>query len=271
METATATDTGAAAAVETPNLFADGEGHNFTEGWQERFGDDAKGLTFKNLPDILKSNKAGTAKIAEQAQKIKELGGAESTPVPKDSAGYLAEIKVPDNMPDGVTIPQGLLDAAAKYGVDNNIPPSTTQKFIEFQLEQAGLEAQSIRDLEFSAINNAKKEITAAVGAENYDVTIDNAKAAHNLLGLTLDEGDLMRNPRMVISLAKVHKELSPGALKGMNLTTEGQTATGKLQQAADIISNPENPDHKAFHDSSDPRHESVVERRGRLIAESAQ
>lgn len=255
----------------TPPAALLNDDHSFVDGWQDRLGEDAKGLTFKNLPDVLKSNRAATQKIAEQAQKIKELGGAEATPIPQDAAGYIAEIKLPETLPDGVTVPEGLLAAAAKYGIDNKIPPSITQKFVEFQIGEAGREAQAIKDLEFTNLNNAKKEITRVVGAENYELTIGNAKAAHDLLGLNLAPEDLTANPRLVLALSKIHKELSPGALKGLNLTTEGQTATGKLQQAEDIISNPANPDYKAFHDSSDPRHESVRERRSRLIAESAQ
>jgi hypothetical protein len=58
--------------------------------------------------------------------------------------------------------------------------------------------------------------------------------------------------------------------LKDLNLSTDGQSATGKLQQAEDIVGNEDNPDYKAFHDPSHVNHEAVMDKYNRLIAESA-
>ena len=242
--------------------------YSFAPDWADRLGDDAKGMTFKSLPDVLKSNRQATAKITELSQKLKDAG--ETTVIPADSSGYIAEIKIPETLPEGVTVPEGMLAAAAQYGIDNKIPPSVTQKFLEFQIGQAGKEAEAIKTQEFALLNNAKAEIEKRVGKENYDVTVSNATAAHDLLGLTLSKDDLLRNPSLVTSLAEIHKKISPAALKELNLSSEGQSAVGKLQQAEAIVGDEANPDYTAFHDTSHINHQTVMDKYNRLIAESA-
>ncbi len=60
-------------------------------------------------------------------------------------------------------------------------------------------------------------------------------------------------------------------AMRHASLVGEDKLITGgdadpakpgnELAQARDIMGNPQNPDYKAWHDASDPRHESVMAR----------
>lgn len=247
---------------------------SFAEGYQDRVGEHAAGLTFKNLPDVFKSVREGTQTITRLNQELAELkkaGGAAAPPqIPADVAGYRAAIQLPEQLPEGIEVPDDMLDEAAKYAHENGIPPEVTNKFVAFQIEQAAKEVKSFADSEFAAIQKAKAEISSTVGPENYDTTISNAKAAHDLLGLTLSERDLIQNPTLVTSLARIHTKLAPGTLREIGVGKEGQTAEGKLQQANDMLSNEQNPHYAAFHDQSHPNHQAAMDHYNRLILESA-
>lgn len=260
---------GAGGGAPTPIL---NEDLSFADGFQERVGEHAAGMTFKTLPDVFKSVKEGTATITRLNQELAELkkaGGNTPPQLPADAAGYLAAIKLPDKMPDGVILPEGMLDAAAAYALENKIPPEVTNKFVQFQIEQAAKEFASFKDMEFAAVNKAKAEISAAVGPQNYDQTIADAKAAHDLLGLNLSAEDLIQNVTLVTSLAKMHAKLAPGTLRELGIGKDGQTAESKLTQANDILNNTANPHYAAFYDQSHPNHQIAMDHYNRLILES--
>tara|TARA_R110000868_G_scaffold124963_2_gene330198 strand:+ start:1576 stop:2466 length:891 start_codon:yes stop_codon:yes gene_type:complete len=248
----------------------------FAEGYQEQLGEHAKGLTFKNLPDVFKSVKEGTATItritqekADLAKKIEELGG--NVQLPADVASYKQSIKLPESMPEGVSIPENLLDEAAAYALANKISPEVTNKFIQFQVEQAGKDFKSFADKQFAAIQKAKGEISQLVGEQNYSKTIADAQAAHDLLGLNLTAEDLIQNTTLVTSLAKIHTKLEPATLKALGVGKEGMSAESKLTQAQDILNNPSNALNAAFYDNSHPQHKAAQDQYNRLILESAQ
>jgi len=249
---------------------------SFAEGYQEHVGEHAAGLNFKNLPDVFKSVKEGTATITrlnqERAELAKQLESLKGTPpvLPADSAGYLKEIAIPDKLPEGVEVPEGMLAAAAEFALANQIAPDVTSKFIQFQIEQAGKEFKSAADQQLAAVERAKAEIAAMVGPQNYDTAIANAQAAHDLLGLNLTPADLIQNTTLVTSLAKMHAKLEPGTLKSLGIGAEGASAEGKLSQANDILVNPQNPHHAAFYDQSHVGHRDAMNHYNRLILESA-
>lgn len=258
------------------------ENLNFAEGYQDRVGEHAKDSTFKTLPDLFKSQQEATATIrtlnqekTDLTQKLKDAGNYVPPVIPKTVEEYSAALTIPsgDGIPEGVEIPQELLNKAAQYGIDENIPPEMVSKFIAFQVAQAGEEFQTEAAAFESKVQQSQVAIKEAVGEQNYDVTIANAKAASETLGLNLNADDLASNPNMVLALANIKNQISEGALKGASLNDHGAQirAGSKLQQAEDIVANEKNPLYKAFHDSSDPQHETAVNTHSRLISESAE
>lgn len=251
---------------------------SFTEGYQERVGEFAKDSTFKDLPSLFKSVNEGTRTITqlnqEKAELSKELealkAGAAPPKLPATDAEYRQSLALPEKMPDGVALPDQLLDAVSKFALEKGVPPEVTSSFIEFQVQQAAAEFEAQTTNQFQQVEAAKAEIRSMVGAENYETTISNAKAAHDILGLNLSEADLVSNPTLVTSLAKLHAKVSPGTFRELGIGKEGETAQGKLEQARDILNNPENPHHKAFNDNTHPNHQAAVDTYNRLIAESA-
>jgi hypothetical protein len=247
----------------------------FAQGYQDHLGEHAKGLNFTNLPDVFKSVKEGTATITrlnqERADLAKKLQEAGVATLPADEAAYKAAIKLPDALPEGVVVPDNLVAQVAKYALENKISPEITNKFIAFQIEQAANEVKTFADMRFAAVEEAKGKISQIVGAQNYDTTIANAKAAHDMLGLNLSAEDLIQNVNLVTSLAKLHQKIEPSTMKAIGLGAAGASAESKLSQAQDILNNPQNPHNAAFYDNSHANHKAAQDQYNRLILESAQ
>lgn len=259
----------------TPPLI--GDDLSFSEGWQDRVGEHAQGMTFTNLPDTLKSYRESQSTIGrlntEKAQIAKEFEefkvANQPAEFPKEVADYQKLITLPEKMPEGVVMPEGMLEAAAKYGIEKGHSPKAVSDFIEFQINQVAGDIEGQKAEAFRVIESAKAQINAEVGEQNYDLTISNAKAASQILGLDLDPESLATNPKLVIALSKIHKKISPGELKDLGLSPEGRSAAGASQKADDILNNKENPYHKAFYDHTDPNHDMAQAEFNRLIAEA--
>ncbi len=258
------------------------ENMNFSEGYQERIGEYAKDATFKDLPSVFKSQQEGTATIralneekATLATQLKEAQqGTQSVDIPKSIEEYSSALSAPsgEDLPEGVQVPQDLLDKAAQYGLDEGIAPEVVNKFIAFQVSQAGEEFQTEAAAFQNRVQQSTVAIKEAVGEQNYDTTVANAKAASEVLGLNLSADDLASSPNMVLALANIKNQISEGALKGASLSDPGANilAGSKLQQAEDIVSNPSNPLHDPFMDSSHPKHQIAHDTHSRLISESS-
>jgi hypothetical protein len=253
---------------------------NFSDGYQDRVGEYAKGSTFKNLGDVFKSVNEGTSTIrtlnqekADLTQKLEASGNYVAPVIPQTVEEFTAAMTLPEgaNMPEGVSIPPAMVSAASEFAIKEGIAPGVVEKFIAFQTAQAGAEFQTDASAFQSKVQQSTVTIKEAVGEQNYDTTIANAAAASETLGLQLSPDDLASNPNMVLALANIKNQLSAGSLKGASLADPGANivAGSKLQQAEDIVSNPKNDLYAAFYDDSDPGHETAVNTHSRLISES--
>ena len=249
---------------------------NFAEGYQEQIGEYATGSTFKNLKDVFKTNKelhTTLTKVnmekAELAKLVEETSEKPQVDLPKDAAEFRTQLAIPD-LPDGMVLGEDVLDKAVEYAMEKGYGPKELSDFLAFDLQRAQMESERSKSEEFARIEGAKGIISEAVGEQNYDMTIANAEHVRETLGLPLESEDLIANPNMVLALAKIRKSLGEGSLKGAYVGGVEITSGSKLQQAEDIITNPDNSLHKAFHDSSDPQFEWAHQEHARLISESA-
>lgn len=252
-----------------------GEDLAFAEGWQDRVGEHADGSTFKNLGDVLKSSNEATATIRglneEKATFATQLAEAQGKVVemPKDAAAFREQLKMPET-PEGVVIEDSVLDAGIAYAMEKGHGPEAFADFLAFDLKRAEMEAGTTANAQAGAIDAAKAAITSVVGEGAYETTIGDAKHVSEALGLPLEATDLIGQPQMVVALSKLRAALSEGTLKGAAVGEVQITAGGKLSQASDIVGNPENPLHAAFHDSSSVGYANAQATHARLISESA-
>lgn len=252
---------------------------NFSEGWQERVGEHAEGATFKNLSDVLKSNKESQRAISEhgnvKAELTRQLAEAQAaTPaapeMPADADAFKAQLKLPD-MPEGITLGDDILDKAIAYAMEKGHGPEALTDFLSFDLQRVALETEAQKTAAFEQQGMSRDTITAAVGEQNYDVTIADARFALETLGLPLDANDMVNQPNMVLALSKLKNSLSEGTLKGASIGGVDITNGSSLARAEDIISNPSNPLHEAFYDNSHTQYAQAQAEHARLISESAQ
>lgn len=253
------------------------ENLEFAEGYQERVGEFAEGSTFKTLPDLFKSVKEGTRALtqantekAELTKQLEELKGQK----PKeytDADAFTKDVLLPKEMPDGVEVPESVVSAAVSFAMEKGYPPSAVSDFLAFQVQAAGEDLKAINTEKFTLAQAAKAEIQSIVGAENYDVTVENAKAAVKTLNLPVNEETLLSNPSLVVTMHKLATHLEPGTLQSAGLIAPDNRAgaKSKIAQAEDIVMNPENPLHAAFNNPADARHDDAVAEHSRLIAES--
>lgn len=250
---------------------------NLAEGYQQIIGEYAEGTTYKNLKDVFKSNKevqsALTRKSEEAAQlrkQLEELGNKPPAEIPETVEEFRKQLQLPQELPDGYQLDEDVLNAAAEYAMEKGYGPKELSDFLAFDLKRLEMEDQRSKNEEFTRIESAKASIIEQVGEQNYDMTIANAKFVAEALQLPLQADDLVTQPNMVVSLAKLRKSLSEGTLKGASVGGVEISNGSKLEQANAIVSDPNHPLHDAFYDSSHPQYEWAHQEHARLIAESA-
>lgn len=274
MEEETTTTTEETAPTELPPLI--GEDLSFSEGWQERVGEHAEGANYKNLSDVFKSNKEMHSTItkvnmanADLTKQLAEAGHVKPE-LPADAAAFKEMLKLPE-MPEGMALSDEILDKGIAYAMEKGHGPEAMADFLAFDIQRAQLDQEAQKTAEFTRIEGAKTVISDSVGKGNYDATIGDAQHVAEALQLPIDSNDLVNNPNMVLSLAKLKTAISEGTLKGASVAGVEISSGGKLSQANDIISNPDNALYKAFKDNSDPQHDYALSEHARLITESAQ
>lgn len=252
-----------------------GEDLSFAEGYQDRIGEYAKDATYKNLADVFKTAREGQKTITqlnqEKAELTKKLEAAGQKPkeLPADSAAFKEALKLPE-MPEGVQLDDAVLDAGIEFAREKGYGPEDLAAFLEFDIQRAKLESEAEKTEAFDRVGKAKEAIIEAVGEQNYERTIADAKAVSQTLGLPLEAEDLVNQPNMVVALAKLSAAISEGTLKGIAPGNPTMSGASKLGQAEDIVANPENPLHAAFHDPSHPQYDTAQATHARLISESA-
>lgn len=271
---------GGAPATETPPTELPpliDENLNFSEGYQERIGEYAEGANFKNLGDVFKSYKEAQRTITqinqEKAELAKKLESGEVEPpkkeLPADANAFKEALELPE-MPEGVELSDSVLQQAIEYSMEKGYGPKELSDFLAFDLKRAELETEAAKNEQFERVATAKKTIVDAVGEQNYDVTIADAKFVSETLALPLEADDLVNQPNMVLALSKLKNALSEGTLKGATINGVEISNGSKLAQAEDIVTNTSNPLHIAFFDASHPQHHQAQTEHARLIAESA-
>lgn len=251
------------------------ENLNFSEGYQDRIGEYAKDANFKNLADVFKTNKEAQRTITqlnqEKANLTKQLTEGVIPPkeLPADVVAFKEQLQLPE-MPEGVSLADEVLDKAIAYSLEKGYGPKELADFLAFDIQRASMEADAAKNVAFRQVGEAKKAIIDAVGEQNYDVTIADARFVSETLGLPLEAEDLVNQPNMVVALSKLRQSLSEGTLKGASIGGVEISNGSKLAQAEDIVANSENPLNAAFYDSSHPQHEQAMATHARLISESA-
>jgi hypothetical protein len=272
-----------AAGAQGGNAGAAGAGQPWFVGL---YGADGKidAKRFDALPDHLKAHKDTFAKYQTVEALLGGMGnlallagkkGLE--PLPKDAPKELQEeraalmrklnnvpekpegygIKKPDNVPDdqwnGEYV-NGILGVLHKHNASPELVQELTKLDGEFAAKlRAGSEAAQT-----AALAKEGEALKTAFGSD-YDKKLSMAQRAAKTLGLDVTD-PMFNKASVVIAMAKVAEMVSEDKL----VSGEGSADAGMSdrEKALDILNNPANPLHKAYHDADHPQHAHAVEQR---------
>lgn len=185
----------------------------------------------------------------EWAPVLKRLG------VPDSPDGY--GLKVPDKLPEGVTVNPEELKEFATFAHGLGLTPQQVAKLQEYDIGRAG------KSVEGSAAQAAAQEaevfkaqaelLTKEWGNGNEAIQKKAlAERAALTFGFTPEEmksDPLFRNARFVMTLARAGAAMSEDTLvKGSDVNSSG----GMKARAMDVINNPQNPLYRKYWDGDE-------------------
>lgn len=188
--------------------------------------------------------------VAERAALMRTLNGT-----PEKPEGY--GVKKPDNVPDALWDQEyvgGVLGILHKH----NASPELVQELTGFDATHA-VKLHGNGEAATTAAFKKEEEALKTWGGADLGKKLDLAKRGAASLGLDIND-PIFRNSKVVIAMAKHAEAVGEDRL----ISGEGGADFGKSdrEKALDIVNNPSNPLHKAFHDADHPQHQAAVEQR---------
>jgi hypothetical protein len=178
--------------------------------------------------------------------------------VPEKPEGY--GFKRPDSIPEGQWN-QAYVDGIAGILHKHQISPEAAKELMAFDMEHAGKIGESAKTQAAQAAEAEAKALRDAWG-KDYAKQIDLAVRGARTLGM--DPTDpVFQSSKVVQMVAKFASMVSEDRLvSGESSANAGQSDRDK---ALDILNNPANPLHKAYHDQNHPQHAEAVQTRSRF------
>lgn len=251
---------------------------NVSEAFKASVPEEHKGFLkhvskYKTTEDYIK----GTSNLLYMAKR------GEIAPVPEDApegvkAEYAAKVKSLLGIPgtaDAYRLPDGIDEANVdkefvaqlqQFSHEHNVTPEAFQKFAPILMEREAAIHATYQQAEDTAVQEGR----AALAKEYGDETQKNFQLATNAAIKVDPTIDVANDPafnhattvRLAVALAKATGDdaglQNPSSAAGAN----GMTAA---EQSADIIKNPNNPQHAAYHDPKHANHKAAVAEQQRL------
>ena len=190
---------------------------------------------------------------AERAKLMAQLNN-----VPEKPEGY--GFKRPDSIPE-TQWNQEYVDGIAGILHKHAISPEAAKELMEFDMKHAGAVTAKVQADQAAAIAAEQKALKDAWGdtyAKNIDLAVRGAKT------LGMDPSDpLFANSKVVQMVAKFASMVSEDRL--VTGETSANAGMDDRAKALDILNNPANPLHKAYHDANHPQHTEAVQARSRF------
>lgn len=178
--------------------------------------------------------------------------------VPEKPEGY--GFKRPDSIPEAQW-DQGYADGVAGIFHKHQISPEAAKELMDFDAKHAGAMMEKVQAGQTANAAAEAKALKEAWG-DNYAKNVDLAVRGAKTLGM--DPTDpIFANAKVVQMVAKFAGMVSEERLvQGESSANAGM---GDREKALDILNNPANPLHKAYHDSNHPQHAEAVAARSRF------
>jgi len=188
--------------------------------------------------------------VAERNALMRQLNG-----VPEKPEGY--GITRPADMPEENWNGEYVNGMAAILH-KHNASPALVKELVKADLEAAAKIRDGHAGSQEQHLAAQATELKTAFGeGEAFSAKIGMAQRAARTLGLDINDPSIGNNAKVIIALSKVAEMVSEDRL----VSGDGKGGDGKSdrEKARDIVTNPSNPLHKAYHDPNDSGHEAAV------------
>lgn len=185
---------------------------------------------------------------AERAGLLRKLN---NTPEKPDGYGITKPADFPDAHWNSEYV-NGVLGIMHKHGAS----PELVQELVKLDTDHARGIGAKVEAAQAQAFAKEQTTLKETFGSE-FGAKVDLATRAARTLGLDVND-PIFRSAKVVIAMAKVGEMVSEDRLvSGEGANSMGQ---GDRQKAQDIVNNPSNPLHKAYHQVDHPQHAQALE-----------
>jgi hypothetical protein len=191
-----------------------------------------------------------------KAERAKLMASLNNVPEKPDGYG----IKRPDSIPEAQW-DQEYADGVAAILHKHAISPEAARELFEFDMQKATARGQLTEKQAAEAHAAEVTKLKEAFG-QDFGKKIDLAVRAAKTAGVD-PTSPIFANAEVVKMAAKFGELVSESQL--VNGETSANLGQSDRDKALDIINNPANPMHKAYHDANHPQHAQAVEMRSRL------
>lgn len=256
-----------------------GEGFAFVDGWAEKLEGEQFDKTramlsqFKSLPDLANSFHELRSSFSKKTEGLVKIPGADASDeekvawrkalgVPDSPDGY--ELPTPEGLPEGFEFDPATLAPLKAKAHALGIAPAALAELVSFHIQSESAEIARLTQ-EAEQQSKAGQEQLRKEWGQNFERNLALSERV-KLTGGGLPEGHWGHSdPHVQKLLASLGSKLSEGSLSAHDAAVAN---LGPGNAARDVVMNPDNPLHKAYHESSHPNHESAVAQYRALLAE---
>jgi len=183
--------------------------------------------------------------------------------IPKTHEEY--DIKLPENLPEGVIVDDASMAQYKETFHGLNLTPYQAQKLTESHMEITGKMLSNLQGEQHTAQQEAASALQQEWG-NGYQAKLESAQHAFDGLcakaGINPDSVTFTGDP----AFAKIMAAVSGMTSESTPVGAGGYSApSGGKQEAREIMTNSNHPDHSAFYNAQDPRHNEVQDRVARM------
>lgn len=263
---------------ETPQYFS--EGLTFAKDWVEKLPNEDFDLYRptlakfggKTVVDLAKSYGALEKKLGARDEGMVKIPGEGATP--EEISAYRRAAGIPETaeaydsiqpkLPEGVQWDPAAIAPLKEIFLKHGGTPAMMNEMVEKMAEMDNAEVSRLTQ-EAIEKGKAEQEQLRKEWGQNYDRNLALSERV-KLTGGGLPEGHWgHHDPHVQRLLASLGAKLSEGSMSAHEAAVAN---LGPGNAARDVVMNPDNPLHKAYHDSSHPNHEGAIAQYRALLAE---